>query len=113
MFRRNFIKTLTLSALPTSFSSVSRAALPYDCDLLIVGSGAAGLSAAISASESGLKKVLLLEKMPVIGGISGNSGGAIAVAGTEYQRRLGIKDSEELYFDDVMCFGEYAKIPSL
>ena len=38
-----------------------------DCDLLVIGSGAAGLSAAVIAAAEGLK-VVVLEKEPVLGG---------------------------------------------
>ena len=37
-------------------------------DLIIVGAGGAGLSAAVTAKDLGVKNVLVLEKMPVIGG---------------------------------------------
>lgn len=39
-------------------------------DLIIVGAGGAGLSAAVTAKDLGVKNVLVLEKMPVIGGAS-------------------------------------------
>ncbi len=44
------------------------------CDLVVIGSGAAGLSAAVTAAHNGLK-VVLLEKAPVLGGTSAWSGG--------------------------------------
>jgi len=40
---------------------------PLDCDLLVVGSGAAGLAAAVSAAHLG-KRVILVEKDAVLGG---------------------------------------------
>ena len=44
------------------------------CDLLVVGSGAGGMSAAVTASWEGLK-VIVVEKEAVIGGASARSGG--------------------------------------
>ena len=46
-------------------------------DLVVVGSGAAGLTAAITAHDAGAR-VLLIEKMPNPGGISILSGGGVA-----------------------------------
>jgi succinate dehydrogenase/fumarate reductase flavoprotein subunit len=45
-----------------------------DCDLLVIGSGAAGLSAAVTAAWHGLK-VTVVEKDPVFGGATAWSGG--------------------------------------
>lgn len=38
--------------------------LPSDCDVLVAGGGNAGFSAAVSAAQSGAKKVVLIEKSP-------------------------------------------------
>jgi succinate dehydrogenase/fumarate reductase flavoprotein subunit len=45
-----------------------------ECDLLVVGSGAAGLSGAVTAAYHGLK-VIVAEKAPVLGGATAWSGG--------------------------------------
>ena len=115
MFRRKFISASCISFLANGqFCSSSFAS---DCseryDLIIIGCGAAGLSAAIAAHESGLKKVVILEKLPVIGGTSANSGGAIAVSSTDYQRSQGVHDTDERFFDDLMREGGYINKPEL
>ena len=71
-------------------------------DLIVVGSGAAALAAAVSASDEGLKSILVIEKEPIIGGSSAISGGAIAVSQTDFQRQQGINDTDERFFKDLM-----------
>jgi len=74
-------------------------------DLVVVGGGLAGFSAALEAAESGLD-VLLIEKLAEIGGSSVMSAGCIAFAGTDLQRAQGIEDSNELLFHDLREIGE-------
>jgi fumarate reductase flavoprotein subunit len=66
-----------------------------DYDVLVVGAGMAGYSAAIAASERGAS-VLLLEKMRDYGGSTAWSGGAFCFAGTSEQALAGINDDKEL-----------------
>ena len=54
--------------------SVDSQPLPESCDVLVVGSGAAGLAAAVTAAEHGLE-VVVAEKEPFLGGTSAWSGG--------------------------------------
>ena len=64
-------------------------------DVLVVGSGAAGASAAIEASQAGAA-VLLIESLPRFGGSSAMSAGVVyAGGGTALQRALGVRDSVE------------------
>jgi len=65
-----------------------------DCDLLVVGSGAAGLATAITARKAGLD-VLVVEKEPVFGGTTAFSGGVMWVPGNPVSRRAGIQDARE------------------
>ncbi|WP_051378284.1 FAD-dependent oxidoreductase [Derxia gummosa] len=65
-----------------------------DCDLLVVGSGAAGLSAAVTAAFHGLR-VIVVEKAPVLGGATAWSGGWMWVPGNPLARRAGIHESPE------------------
>lgn len=82
-------------------------------DLVILGSGVAGHRAAIEAAHQGAD-VVLLEKMPAIGGSTVMSGGSWAFAGTDQQQRSGIEDSVELLRSDLIeVGGGYNELPLL
>lgn len=66
----------------------------YECDALVVGSGAAGLSAAVTAGHHGLN-VLVVEKEPRFGGTTARSGGWLWIPGTSLARSWGIVEREE------------------
>ena len=61
-------------------------------DIIVIGGGPAGLMASVTASEKGAR-VLLLEKMPYVGGNMLISGGCIQAADTSVQRVYGIVTS--------------------
>ena len=73
-------------------------------DIIVVGSGFAGLAAALEARLGGAE-VLLIEKMPAFGGNSAINGGAFSVAGTPLQKKAGIKDSPEQMLADMIKSG--------
>lgn len=83
-----------------------------DCDVVVVGAGFAGLTAAIEAHNAGAS-VVILEKMKSPGGNSSISDGGVAAAGTEMQRRLGIDDSPELMYRDMLRAGLGLNHPAL
>jgi len=86
------------SVLPTW----RRAALAADTyDVIIIGAGTAGLPAAIFAAERS-SKVLVIEKAPVLGGTLDRTGGQTTAAGTTFQKALGIEDTAQSHYDDVM-----------
>ncbi|MBM3505654.1 MAG: FAD-dependent oxidoreductase [Alphaproteobacteria bacterium] len=70
-------------------------------NIIIVGAGTCGMAAAIFASRRNAK-VLLLEGSGDIGGTLHISGGMMSAAGTKLQAKLGIKDSPQEHYDDVM-----------
>src|SRR4030095_7840659 len=72
-----------------------------EADVVIIGSGAAGLSAAIRAVEGGAS-VIVVETNYDIGGHAILSGGHMALGGgTSAQRKYGIEDSPEVVFSDL------------
>lgn len=81
-------------------------------DIVIVGAGAAGFVAAITAHDAGAK-VILLEKQPFTGGNSMLSAGGMNAANTRFQSAKGIKDSSDLMFKDTMTGGKNINNPEL
>ncbi|HEY9280931.1 MAG TPA: flavocytochrome c [Eoetvoesiella sp.] len=75
-------------------------------ELVIVGGGLAGFSAALEAAQAG-RSVILIEKLHETGGSSAMSGGCLAFAGTDLQQASGIDDSSELLFKDLREVGQF------
>ena len=99
------------SALP---SSLLAAALEDSSDALepwqqviVIGSGLAGLTAGASALESGARRVLILEKGPLVGGHSLYSSGSIAAVAPERAGAFsnGWRDSVEQFVADALAVG--------
>lgn len=90
-------------ALKTPTQKVPGEAQVYDVDVVVVGAGAAGLSAAITAQEAGAN-VLLLEKGGVTGGSTVRSGGKILAAGTPWQEKQGFTDNADMMYEYLMSF---------
>jgi fumarate reductase flavoprotein subunit len=68
--------------------------------LLIVGAGAAGLCAALSAKEAGIDAVII-ERDDIPSGSTALSAGLIPAAGTRFQREKGIADSPAVFAADI------------
>jgi flavocytochrome c len=81
-------------------------------DIVVIGAGAAGFAAALTAADAGAE-VLLLEKTAEPGGSSRICGGLLAFAGTDLQQRNGIADSNDLLYQDLMEVGQNQSDPLL
>ena len=73
-------------------AAAKKTAETLDCDVVVIGAGGAGLTAAAQAAENG-SKVIVVEKMPIVGGNSLKATGGMNAADTKYQAALGITDS--------------------
>jgi succinate dehydrogenase/fumarate reductase flavoprotein subunit len=65
-----------------------------EADVVVVGSGAAGLTAAVAAGEGGLS-VRVLEKASLLGGTTAVGGGGIWVPGNSHMRAMGLEDDRD------------------
>lgn len=72
----------------------SKVATANSYDVIVVGSGAAGMTAAITAKKAGLS-VLILEKSRHFGGTTAFSGGVLWIPGNHYYADKGLKDSRK------------------
>ena len=63
-------------------------------DVVVVGSGAAGMVAALTAAHQGLS-TLVVEKAPHYGGSTARSGGGVWIPNNEILKRDGVKDTAE------------------
>lgn len=84
-----------------------------DYDVIVVGAGAAGLSAALGAANAGAS-VLVVEADRQVGGSSRLSGGHFYAAGTSVQREAGVPDdTAEAMFEHYMTLNQWLVEPSV
>lgn len=74
-------------------------------DIVIVGAGAAGLSAAIEAVNNGAESVIIIEKTSTTGGSLNFTSGSMSGAETIIQEIDGIEDTKESYVQDILKNG--------
>lgn len=82
------------------FEDAPEAGAEAEAQVVVVGAGAAGLTAALSARQAGAQ-VLLLERDARPSGLTAMSQGAVCAAGSRVQREAGIEDSPERLIEDV------------
>ena len=69
-------------------------AFDHEADVLVIGSGAAAYSAAITARSKGAE-VILVEKAPLAGGTTLRSGGGFWTPNNKFQREKGVADLKD------------------
>ena len=82
-------------------------------DIVVIGAGGAGMSAAIQAVQNGATNVVIVEKTGMAGGNTTRSTGGLNASETTFQDRDGIEDSNQLFIDDTMKGGKNINDPEL
>ncbi|WP_028773655.1 flavocytochrome c [Shewanella waksmanii] len=109
--RRSFLKfgasAATVGALAplTAHAQSNQVEWDESHEVVIVGSGFAGLAAAVEAAKLGAKDIVIFEKLGVYGGNSTLNAGQACFANTDLQKKLGIEDSAELMVQDQLKSG--------
>ena len=99
---------------PDASSAANAPVEKVAADILVIGAGNGGITAAVKAAMAG-QKVVLIEKRPAAGGVSALNHGGLAATGTRYQREemKETKDSPELLYKDMLRVGKNANDPVL
>ena len=80
-------------------------AVAEDVDIVIIGAGGAGLSAALEAAAQGAQRVVVLEMTGKTGGSLNFTSGSMSAANTIIQQEDGIEDTVESYIADILKTG--------
>ncbi len=100
---------------PESSAATSSVAAPTDkeADIVVIGGGGAGMTAALQASQNGAKNVVIVEKMPQTGGNTVYATGGLNASETSVQKKLNVKDSNQLFIDETIAGGKKLNNPEL
>lgn len=83
-----------------------------EVETLIIGAGACGLTAALRAAHAG-REVLVLERDDTPTGSTSLSSGFVPAPGTRFQRAIGVEDTPDLFFADLMAKSHDTADPAL
>lgn len=84
----------------------------YTADVIVIGGGGAGLAAAVTANQEGAS-VIVLEKMPKVGGNTILAGGALNAVDDGSETALVNGDSVQKHYDQTMSGGDNQGDPDL
>lgn len=73
-------------------------------DVIIVGSGGAGMTAAIEAKDAGMNPVIL-EKMPMAGGNTSKASAGLNASETSVEKSQGVTDSNDKFYEETLKGG--------
>ncbi len=118
--RRSFLKGAAFSAAAlgtvavasTAIADEAASELAESCEVLIIGTGAAGLSAAIEAIDNGAQ-VLVIDKNTATGGTTATAQGLIAGYDTQIQKAQGVEITYQQMYDNLASNASYHLDPEL
>ncbi|NCF67219.1 MAG: FAD-dependent oxidoreductase [Chloroflexi bacterium] len=84
----------------------------FDTDIVVVGSGGCGLTAAIAAAQRDVE-VLVFEKQSRPWSNTARSGGMIPAAGTRFQHDAGIRETPEAFAADILRKNHHTSDPEM
>ncbi|MDR2745482.1 MAG: FAD-binding protein, partial [Desulfovibrio sp.] len=118
--RRDVLKGAAVAgaaALAAPLSLTTAEAVPppgkwdQSVDVVVVGTGYAGLAAAIEAKDAGAS-VLVIDKANIVGGNSVIASGGYNCADPERQKPQGIEDSPDLHYTQTLAGGDFRGEPA-
>lgn len=95
-------ETAISGASQTGYTPIDQLKEKYD--IIIVGAGGAGMSAALEAKDKGMNPVIF-EKMPIAGGNTIKSSSGMNASETKFQQEQGIKDNNDLFYEETLKGG--------
>jgi len=101
-----------LKKVPINKATGTGETVEKETDVVVIGAGGAGLAAAVSAHQNGAK-VIVLEKMPKVGGNTIISGSAYNAVDPKRQSAQGIEDSIDKHFQQTYEGGDKLGKPEL
>ena len=102
----------TAYKLVNKYEKESEEAISLKTDLLVIGGGISGLSAALKGKNLGAD-VILLERLDFVGGESAMTGGEMLAEGSQFQKSLGIEDSPQALIEDIKIVGHGKQLDRL
>lgn len=93
----------TSGASQASYTPIEQLKEQYD--VIIVGAGGAGMTAALEAKANGMNPVIF-EKMPVAGGNTLKSSSGMNASETKFQKEQGIEDSNDSFYEETLKGGK-------
>ncbi|MEG1774522.1 MAG: FAD-dependent oxidoreductase, partial [Oscillospiraceae bacterium] len=95
---------VTALQTPAASSEATKKEEALTVDVVVVGAGGAGMSAALEAKAAG-KNVLIVEKMAMVGGNTSKATGGMNAAETSVQKAAGVTDTVASFVADTMKGG--------
>lgn len=90
---------------PKAPSAIDNSDVQYETDVVVVGAGGAGLSAAASVLQEG-KKVIVVEKFPAVGGNTVRTGGPMNAANPKWQNTFAAIAGESHTLQEIATMDE-------